>query len=656
MKKLLLIISALIVIGILASLFFLRSSSGYRSIYFVPKDAIVIIEAKDPVKTWDKIVHSKAWNHFSGNAFFSELNNDISSYDSLVNSNKFLLKLMGKKSVTLSQHSIGNGKYEYIYIVDIGRIGKSKSLDKLVNSVLGKGYEVTSRAYKDSEIIELFDIEESTNYFMSFTKGKLIFSFEPKLVEKAIDACEHKHIGRDMKFLDVQSRIGNKGIFSVYFSYKNIKPIISSLSPESIKTYQHNSRYFCYTGLLFDIDEEGLISMEGYTSMNDSSPDEYLGMLTTENIDVYSANVIPLRIASMAKLNMNNAQSFFEKTMKSMDQNDYDEYMLNVASLEKKLKIKLDENLFSWMDKEIVMLQTQPSNLGRDNEFAVIFHATDSAKAAENLNFIWRQIKKNTPVKIKSVNYKGYPIDYVAFPGIAQALFGKTLDKIEKPYFTIIENNVVISNHPQTIKNIIDDYLKEESLKTSLDYYNFIKHFSNKSSAFIYFEPPVLFQNLKGFVDAKTWQKVKQNKKYITCFSQGGFQINKIDNILHFVLKAQYKPETVEWKKQRYNSSEIFSMFSYSESNNNIQDERIVADTLPIIIIQNLDAKKQEEFYENGNVKLEVELKNGLKHGTIKQYHENGELYLKGEYDNDEPISKWKYYNEEGKLIKKDNY
>ena len=650
MKKILLIVSTLIVLILLLAIFFLRSTSGYRSIYFVPEDAVMIIETKDPVQTWDKIVHSKAWGHFSTNEYFDELNQEILSYDSLINSSKLLLKLVGKKSVTMSQHPLGNEKYEYIYIVDVGKVAKYKSPEKLIKSVLGKGYEVTSRDYKDVPIVELFDLEEGSNYFMAFSEGKLIFSFEPKLVEKSIDASEKKIIGRDMKYLDVQSKIGGRGLLTVYFNYRNLSGLLNSLSPEAKDTYNSNTKYMHYSGLYFDIDKEGLLTLEGYTSFDDSTPEEYLGMLVEGENQPQSAQVIPLRLASMAKINFKDASDYFQKTMKSMSREDYEEYMKDVKKIEKKLKISLEKNLFSWMEDEIVMLQTQPSNLGRDNEFAAILHAKDSSKAAENLQFIWKQIKKNTPVKIKSVNYKGYSIDYIAFPGIIKALFGNALKKLEKPYIAQVGENVLLSNHPQTLKNIIDDYFNEESLKTSVDYYNFNKNLENKSSVQIYFEPPVLYHNLKAFVDSETWAKLKENKKYITCFRQGAVQISRVGDLMHFVLKAQYKPEAKEWKKQYYNSAEIFSMFNYMEPVQENENEEVKEDSLPQIIISDLDAKKFEDYYETGELKIEVELKDGLKHGTIKQYHPNGKLKLKGEYKEDFPTGKWKYYDEDGKL------
>lgn len=655
MKKIVIVVASVIVLLALILILVLRSSSGYRSIYFVPDDAVLILEAKDPLLAWDKIIHSSAWNHYSKNEFFSELNEDILSYDSLVNSSKFLLKLVGKKSVTFSQHHLGNNKYEYIYVVDIGKVADYKNIQKVLKPILGKDYEITTRSYKEAKIIELYDLVESAHYFMAFTQGKLIFSFEPKLVEAAIDASEDKIIGRDTKYLHVQSKVGNQGLFSIYFSYQNMSRLLSSLSPEASKSFVNGTKYFGYTGVSFDIDEQGLMQLEGYTSFADSTPDSYFTVIGEGTNEVVSAKVIPRRLASMVKINFEDAAGYFQSFMKSMGDKDYTEYTQNLKKIEKKLKISLDKNLFSWMENEIVLLQTQPSNLGRSNEFAAILHASDSAEAAINLNLLWRQIKKNTPVKIKSVDYKGYKIDYIAFPGIIKALFGNALKKLEKPYFTQIGDNVIISNHPQTLKNIIDDFMNGETIQGSKEYLNFNSLFDEDCSANMYFEPPVLFTNLKALVDAGTWKKLQANKKFITCLSQAGLSINKTGNLMHFQFLAQYKADLEEWKMQHYNSSEITSLFNNTVPVE-INEEDDMADSLPNILISDLDANEYKDFFEDGSLKLEVDIKNGLKHGTIKEYHPNGKLKLKGQYEDDEPVGKWKYYDEDGEHLKTDRY
>ena len=42
-----------------------------------------------------------------------------------------------------------------------------------------------------------------------------------------------------------------------------------------------------------------------------------------------------------------------------------------------------------------------------------------------------------------------------------------------------------------------------------------------------------------------------------------------------------------------------------------------------------------KEYYENGNIKFEVEYSNGKKNGKIKEYDKNGKLLFEGEYIND---------------------
>ena len=68
------------------------------------------------------------------------------------------------------------------------------------------------------------------------------------------------------------------------------------------------------------------------------------------------------------------------------------------------------------------------------------------------------------------------------------------------------------------------------------------------------------------------------------------------------------------------------------------------------------DASRHEEYYDNGNVKLSVGLKNGLKHGVYKEYYENGQLKVRGKYKNDKMDGNWKFYDENGKQTNEKEY
>lgn len=53
--------------------------------------------------------------------------------------------------------------------------------------------------------------------------------------------------------------------------------------------------------------------------------------------------------------------------------------------------------------------------------------------------------------------------------------------------------------------------------------------------------------------------------------------------------------------------------------------------------------------YENGNKKIEFELRSGVKHGRAKWWHENGKIKITGLYKNDKREGKWTSWDPDGK-------
>ncbi|NJO91653.1 MAG: hypothetical protein HC831_23835 [Chloroflexia bacterium] len=286
--------------------------------------------------------------------------------------------------------------------------------------------------------MDILDKVEKEYSFLAFVNGKLLFSWSPELIEQSIDASEKMILGRDIEFLKVRSKIINRGLFSVCLLHQNLTKYLSELSVEARKSFENSTKGILYTGLSFDITTEGKIEIEGYSAFDDTNTKTYSEILANGSINLSTAEVIPNRVASLVKINFDNAANFIDSSISIAGEKEYSDYQSKIALIEKHLEININENLFSWVDEEIVLLQTQPSNLGRNNEFAAVLRASDSTLASDNLHFIYKQIRKNSPVKIKSVNYRGYNINYIAFPGFLKVLFGKMLKKIEKPYITQI--------------------------------------------------------------------------------------------------------------------------------------------------------------------------------------------------------------------------
>ncbi len=66
---------------------------------------------------------------------------------------------------------------------------------------------------------------------------------------------------------------------------------------------------------------------------------------------------------------------------------------------------------------------------------------------------------------------------------------------------------------------------------------------------------------------------------------------------------------------------------------------------------QDKSSNLYKEFYPNGNLKLEVEIINGLQNGTLKEYYENGQLRLSQDWRMGEAIGDYKLFLPNGKLL-----
>ncbi|HJX71914.1 MAG TPA: DUF3352 domain-containing protein [Bacteroidales bacterium] len=629
-------------------LFLISPEEKFQSVYLVPGNAACIIESEDPFGAWGRIVHSQAWNFLKSNELLADINKNIESIDSVVSSKRFLLKLFGKRKILLSSHNYKPGEYEFLFVVDLKKASRLKNLKNYLNRLTGDKISFTQRSYKEHEIFEMFNRESGNVYYFSFIKNQLIFSSVHTLIEASIDQLDKLTLGRDLNYIEVSRRTSGKGLFSICINHHYFRDYITTLLGKSNDLVDHMASYLYYTGASFALDESGNLQITGYTSMKDTAG-SYIQSLMTSGQGTHDVfNLAPARTASLVNIGFGDASKLYRNINASLDEQTRQSVESTIRKTEKKLKINVEKNLLSWMDDEMVLLQTKPSNLGRQNEFAIMFKAKNIQSAQENLDILAGQVKKNSPVRFREIQYKGHVINYLHIPGIFKLLFGKLLARIEKPYYTMIDRFVIFSNHPQTIKSIIDDYESGNTLAGTEHLNQFTGKFSAESVVLLYFQTPVLFSNLKGFVSSQTWASLSKNKKYFECFPNIGIQIEDDKELLKFDLLAEFNPVyeafvpvTYRFEPVSFYFEDTVIQFPYAS------DEPDNAE--PEIVIDDLDASRYEEFFDNGNVRLSVELKDGLKHGAYREYYENGELKVRGRYRNDLRDGVWKYFDENGK-------
>lgn len=667
LRILFIVLLAVILIGAVR-FFFFKPRASLQSIYLIPETALFIIETEQPLQNWFDIVDFPAWKRLQQVEYFASVNQNVASLDSVISENNFLLKLLGDRAFTISGHQIRKGSLDYLYTVDLKSLSILKGLRSRILGLSADELKISYRDYKGREIIELFDPEAREFLYLSLAENHLLASYNHKLIEASLDEITDPQIGRNLYFIDVASQVKGRRMFRAYLNHRLLKEFFL----ENRKDNKLAEMFFTdllFSGFSFDLSEgkkdmygqeleKGLVSMHGFSSLSQDKRSYFSAFARSGDQKLDLPRLISSRTAVYAGLGFKDFQAFYANLEQSFSQDSsaYAYYREQVDKMENWLDIDFDDDFLSWVGDEMAMIQLKPAYKSLAYETAVIFKARDIEAARDDLDFIADQIRKNTPVKFKTIDYRGHEIRYLSVSGILKLLFGKLINNMEKPYFTLIDNAVVFSAHPQTLKSMVDDYLDKRTLTEEESFVDFYDKFEKSSSLFFYINVNNAAGHLKQSLPEATAHALAAHSRQIERFPQIGIQLIARGALFETVANIEYTDAETE-----FNMLEMSGPYPTLEAVLKAENEAAAAPAKdkekPVrLIIDDLDSREQTMHYDNGQVMAQAKLKNGVKHGSYKEYYENGQLKIKGRYKNDKKTGVWRYYSEEGDLMKKEKF
>ncbi len=236
-------------------------------------------------------------------------------------------------------------------------------------------------------------------------------------------------------------------------------------------------------------------------------------------------------------------------------------------------------------------------------------------------------------------------------------LAGNTFAKMEKPYFTIIDDFVVFSTSPNSLKEIINNHLAGYTLSKSERFEEFNYYFETKSSVFAYAETANSYNDLLSLLDTKTKQQLRSNKSYFNSFSQVGVQLISTGDLFKSNLTLSYQsPEelSIYQEKEMELKEELYKKL-IPEKDTIIKETSETVFKIEPIHPSDLSAKEYKEFYNNKLLKFEVELDDGTLDGDFKLYYPTGILKIKGQFKKGKQSGTWRAYKK-GKVIFKKRF
>ncbi|MDX1629722.1 MAG: DUF3352 domain-containing protein, partial [Fulvivirga sp.] len=594
------------------------------------------------------LASNDVWKYLKTNAYLAELGTSMDSIDNEVRKNEIIWELIASRPLLISVHEVRKHEYDYLYVIDLQKAAQFQFIKDYIDQLTDDETQVLSRDYRGTELIEIRFTDSPLRLYMTISENLLILSTTHTLVEQSIDQKNEPVIARDLDFIDI-SRHMDSDRPTFYLQSRYFYQFLQQWMTEEESSMLNFLKATSYSSFNIKLEEDH-VALKGLSNLIDSDSSLLQAIQQSGAGTALVPVIAPANTSFFMSLCFDDSKTFYENISLSIKQSSEGQsYEEQKEKLEKFLDIDIEKHFLSWIDGEISLLQLEGSSSNEAYALAIRHRGMDETK--ENLAYVKERIRKKTPVKFRDVAYKDHTISFLSIKGFFKMLFGKTFEKVEKPYYTIIDDYVVFSNSPQTLGIIISNYVDGTTLDNSKAFADYMDHFDDESTLLLYINSRQLLEDSQKYLDEEAQQTLANHKKYIERFPMIGLQFKPKKDLLAHQLVFEYMDEIKQnaWNKLLAGKLEQPSLIvEASESEESIAIE----DILP----EDLNDDTMEGHYPNGQLKFEVPLKNGQKHGRYREYDSLGNLIIKGRFKHDQKYGIWKYYDQAGDVIRKEKY
>ncbi len=508
----------------------------------IPSNAAIILESTQSKKTWEKLSQTNIiWEELLNTQTFSKLNNQAHYIDSLINTNKSVVKLLNSGSVFISAHISGANTFDFLYVYSLPNLSNKSTLEEFIKAV-NNAAEPTYRDYDGVNIGTIYPAKDSLSYVI--LKGILLISTKQNLVEAGIRQLKSGlSIVNDKNFSKVINTAGKNVDANVYINYKNFPGILTNfISPIVKKEINTLTDFADCSGWDVTI-KPNAIMLSGFTQANDSSTNFLNLFLKQKPQQIELTKVIPSKTALLLFFGLSNAKTFQHDYHKYLSTKKYSSsYKQHIDDLNKKYHINIERSMLEWIDNEMALVITEPSSINYTKNSYAVIHSNNIDDASNTLNGLADSISKTDHVKLDTTSYRNHLITHLNLPNILPQLFGWTFDKITNNYYTTIDDYIVFANSDEALRYFINSFEKNKTLGNDKNYQAFSENISNEANIYVYSSIARSTNIYSAYVTEELAKDIENKLEVFNKFEAVGLQFTASNKLFYSNIYLKYNP------------------------------------------------------------------------------------------------------------------
>ena len=401
----------------------------------------------------------------------------------------------------------------------------SKGKDKTVNYLISMQLDDTNdpslligllkkKKIKVEDLKSVFKIilPDSTTYYVDLQKDLLLISNSAENVLSASAYSKKYDRNSFVDYINSDHTIKRNSLASVYINFKKIPELIIAVSRNKRSEASLVNDKDAFTSLSYNFSKERLL-FNGSTISNNTN--DYLNsFLKLKPQKITIDNVLPDNTANYKLYAFGDYKTWKVSLDYWLSKQKGNNYTRTLKEVESRYRINLEEVFPKYVSGEFVNFQLSTS------EKLGAIKLSNGDKLAQQLLEISETYSED--IKLFKVS------------GLFYNFFGEPFADFDRPYYSIIDNYLIIANNASTIQDFLNNYRKNNILNNTAMYTRIFEEISKTSNVIFYanfkqslplFKKHLLPEFYNGLIDSKKMETF-ETMTYQLSSDQLKFQTN----------------------------------------------------------------------------------------------------------------------------------
>lgn len=427
----------LVAVFTVAYLYFSTISAGSRNndkaLSLIPNDAALILTFKNDKDIYEIFRDYTVFEAIAG----KQKKEEISALKSiLLNSDQSFRSSKGQ-NIFLSFHPLKSDSVAFLWIMPMPQKSSDSDVIKSLKSN-------SSLVYKENKIFNLPIIEaqiKSLNrpFYIYIDKNVILGSFSRTAVENSLDLNSPKISADFTNEINQASNPNQNAPASVFVNYRGSIPFLSKFFKNNLSgnfSLLNNFNAIATLNLNFKSDA---LMFNGMTKP-DTTQNNFINLfLNQQPVKNPIKRVVPSNTANFIAYGVSNYNTF-HRDLKGLlkKRNEIEKINTSLNVIREESGINVDRDIRKYWGNEFITFQ-----LSTQEKFAAI-----KLTNGRQMQFFMEPLSSAYSPNIRHLNY----------PGLLYYYFGDGFKQFNKPFYTIVDNLMILSNSPGSLNRYLTRY------------------------------------------------------------------------------------------------------------------------------------------------------------------------------------------------------